>query len=187
MNHGIQADYISGSNFGWPDSVSVHRLANIVHAGVVVGENCRIDAFVTITGKVKIGARVHISTGASIFGTHGVVIGDGCSMSPGSKIFTGTSDVHSPSLSGACLENQNGIYGTVVIGSFTEIGSNSVILPGAVIGNEVQIGANATVRIGAKVPDNEVWAGVPAHYLFNRAPVDRALMMGTKVMERELG
>lgn len=170
-------DFLPGSSFGLPDSVQVHRWANLA-GDIVCGEHCRIDAFVTITGKVKLGARVHIGAGACIFGSAGVVMGEGCTLSAGAKIFTGTSDVHSDSLSGACLVGRDGIYAPVTVGAFTEIGSGTVVLPGACIGDEVQIGANAVVRTNEVVPDNEVWAGVPAHYLCPRAKIDRALMMG---------
>ena len=176
ITHGIRSDYISGRNFGWPDSVLVHRLANIVADGVVVGEHSRIDAFVTITGKVRLGARVHIGASACIFGGSGVVMGDGCTLSSGARIFTGTSDVHSDALSGACLPGRDGIYAPVIVGAFTEIGSGSVVLPGAVIGDEVQIASNATVRAGAKIPDNQVWGGLPAHYLCPRTKIDRVRM-----------
>jgi acetyltransferase-like isoleucine patch superfamily enzyme len=172
-------DYLSGSNFGWPESVRVHRLANIVGERVTVGEHSRIDAFVTISGSVQIGKRVHIANGAAIFGGEGVTIGDGCSVSPGAQIFTATDDVHSDMLAGPQLVEQYAKRAPVRMGAFSVVGANSVVLPGAVIGDEVQIGACAVVR--GTVPDNQVWAGVPAHYLCPRAKVDRAKMMGYEI------
>src|SRR3990167_2373581 len=83
----LHDDYFSGLYFGLPVSVHVHKLANIATDHLKCGEHCRIDAFVTITGNVTLGDRVHIGTGACLFGTHGITIGDGASISPGAKIF----------------------------------------------------------------------------------------------------
>lgn len=180
MNSGLGFDdgspYLSGVNWGWPDTVKVHRLANIVGDRIKVGEHSRIDAFTTITGNVTIGARVHISTGACIFGTDGVTIGDGCSLSPGAKIFTATDDIRSDLLSGPQLAERYAKRKSVKIGAFSVIGANSVVLPGAEIGDEVQIGSLAVVR--SIIADGEVWIGAPAHFLCKRVKVDRAKMMG---------
>ena len=71
------------------NGAKIHPQANI--SGVVtIGDNSRIDAFVTITGNVRIGRNVHISTGACIFGGQGVDIGDYSAISVGVKIFTAT-------------------------------------------------------------------------------------------------
>lgn len=51
----------------------------------------------------------------------------------------------------------------VIIGNNVFIGVNSVVLPGVKIGNNVVIGALSLVN--KDIPDNTVWAGVPAHYI----------------------
>jgi acetyltransferase-like isoleucine patch superfamily enzyme len=174
-------DYLTGENFGWPKSVRVHKWANIVGDAVKVGEHSRIDAFVTLTGRVTLGARVHVSTGASIFGgAEGITIGDGCSVSVGVKIFTTSDDVHCDMLAGPQLAEHYGKSGAVAMGAFSVLGAGAVVLPGVVIGDEAQIGANAVIR--CNIPENQVWAGVPAHYLCPRAKLDRAKMMGYEAM-----
>lgn len=50
--------------------------------------------------------------------------------------------------------------GRVTIGNNVFIGAESVVLPGVTIGNNVIIGANSTVT--HDVPDNMVYAGIPA-------------------------
>ncbi len=54
----------------------------------------------------------------------------------------------------------------VFIGSDVWIGSRVTILPGVHIGNGAVIGAGTVVT--KDVPDYEVWAGNPAHYLKSR-------------------
>ncbi len=173
-------DYLSGVNFGLPSSCKVHRLANIA-GNVKAGENCRIDAFVTVTGNVTLGACVHLSTGAAIFGTHGVIIGDGCSLSPGAKIFTATDDIHSDALANPQLKNRKDKCGAVQMGDFSVVGANSVVLPNVCIGAQVQIGANAVIR--TDIPDNQVWVGNPGHYLCPRAALDIHKIMGYEVTQ----
>ena len=52
------------------------------------------------------------------------------------------------------------LYGSIIVGDNVFIGINSIILPGVEIGNNVVIGAGAVVT--KNVPDNTVYAGVPA-------------------------
>lgn len=171
--------YLSGVNWGLPASVRVHRLANIAAAVFRCGEDCRIDAFVTLTGDVTLGDRVHLGTGACIFGGAGVTIGMGCSLSPGAKIFTASDDVQSCLLAGPQLAARRANAAAVSVGEFSVIGANAVVLPGVTLGAQVQIGANAVVR--TDVPNNEVWGGVPARYLCPRAKLDTAAMMGWEI------
>lgn len=150
--------YESGEKWGLPASTLVHRLANIA-GHVTAGENCRIDAFVTLTGTVKLGANCHIGTGASIFATHGFYAADMVSVSPGAKIFTATTDINSDCLAyhrEATFEAKP-LIGRVKVGWGSAIGANAVILPGVTIGEQVQVGANAT--ISQDLPDFGVYVG----------------------------
>lgn len=52
------------------------------------------------------------------------------------------------------------IYGPIVVGNRTFIGARSIILPNVNIGNNCIVGAGSVVT--KNIPDNEVWAGVPA-------------------------
>lgn len=51
----------------------------------------------------------------------------------------------------------------IVIGNNTFVGMNSLILPGTRIGNNVIIGAGSVVK--GTIPDNTVYAGVPARFI----------------------
>jgi UDP-3-O-[3-hydroxymyristoyl] glucosamine N-acyltransferase len=166
--------YISGLEWGWPESVRVHHTA-IIWGHVHVGEFSRIDAFAVITGEVDLGKRVHIGHGAGIYGGAGVSIGDCSTLSPGSRIFTGTDDVGYSMLASPTLKDRAGRFGEVHVGAFSVIGSNSVVLPRAHIGEEVQIAALSMVR--GRIPDNQVWGGTPARYIMERMKLDREKML----------
>lgn len=155
-------NYAAGSAYGLPESCRVHRLANIA-GRLRAGENCRIDAFTTITGDVRIGERVHIGTGAAIFGTGGVTIGDGTSVSPGAKIFSATEDPESGLASNPMLDPRYARTAPVIIGARAVIGANSVVLPGICVGDDTLVGALSLVN--ATLPAGWICAGVPAGLL----------------------
>lgn len=52
------------------------------------------------------------------------------------------------------------IYGPIIVGDNTFIGARSIIMPNVTIGNNCIIGAASVVT--KNIPDNEVWAGIPA-------------------------
>lgn len=154
--------YISGKDFGLPESVMVHRLANIA-GELTCGERCRIDAFVTITGKVKLGSNCHIATGSSLFGSEGIEIGDECSTSPGSQIFTTSYDRGSRHQANPMVDDKVYRASPVKIGSRCIIGTNSVVLPGAVVTDDVCIGALSLVNTSIHTPG--IYAGIPARLI----------------------
>lgn len=113
----------------------------------MMGPNCRIDAFATITGKVVLGHDCHIGTGATIHGGEGVKIGDETSISPGAHIFTAsfnreTGHLANPQLGSRMVADR----APVKIGARCIIGAGSVVLPGAVVDDDVLIGALSLVE-----------------------------------------
>jgi galactoside O-acetyltransferase len=141
----------------------ISHLANLVGNGIKLGNNCRIDPFVTITGYVTIGDNVHIGVGVCIFGGGGVIIGDKVSLSPGCKIFSTNEDADSGYLSNPTLEDSHAHTAPVIIGNRSVIGSNSVVLPGLVIGDDVQVGALSLVK--QDLASGFIYAGIPAKAL----------------------
>lgn len=95
----------------------------IVCDGVITTVNCQIGSHVLLNLNATIG--------------HDVVIGDYCSIMPGTNI-----------------------SGNVIIGEATLIGSGAVILQGITIGSNVKVGAGAVVT--KDVPDNTTVIGIPA-------------------------
>ena len=146
---------------------SIDKLANIV-GDLKTGKDCRIDAYVTVTGDVTIGDNVHIGVGACIFGGGGVTIGDQTSLSPGCKIFSATEDANSGRLSNPTIKNRYAKTAPVVIGKRVIIGSNSVVLPGVMIPDDTQIGALSLVN--RSIPPG-IHAGIPTKRLRDKPPL----------------
>lgn len=139
----------------------ISPLANVI-ADLECGENCRIDPFVTITGKVRLGNNVHIGVGACIFGSEGVYIGNDCSISPGAKLFTGTFDDETGYKANPQLSEKEYKKGSIRIGDRCIVGANSVVLPNVVLDDDVLIGALSLVK---KSLSKGLYAGITAKEL----------------------
>lgn len=133
----------------------IHELSNLVGDKIVIGKNCRIDPFVTITGMVRIGDNVHVGVGACIFGDGGVTVEDGVSISPGVKIYTRT-DCN-------VQEDEGSEYIPVLLEEKCWVGTNSIVLPGTVIGAGARVGALSLAR--GKLLPRWIYVGCPAKAL----------------------
>lgn len=143
----------------------ISPLANIV-GDLKCGENCRIDPFVTITGKVVLGNNVHLGAGVCIFGGFGVEVGDDTSLSPGSKVFTSSYDASTGHLANPQLKNKVYSSGPVFIGKRSILGANSVVLPNVKIPDDVLIGAQSLVT--KDLTKNSIYAGSPVRKIRDR-------------------
>lgn len=112
-----------------------------------IGKNCSIGMFTEIGDGVRIGNNVRIGKG--VFIPAGVIIGDGAFIGPHVCF---SNDTYPP----AAKEE----WKRTVVGIRASIGATASIRPGAHIGNGALVGMGAVVT--CVVPDNEIWAGVPA-------------------------
>ena len=145
----------------------IHPLANIA-GKVTVGEGSRIDAFVTITGRVTIGRNVHISTGACIFGGEGVEIGDYSAVSVQAKIFTATEDLSGESFVNPTVDHDRSPRkAPISIGRHCVVGAGSVLLPGAKFHDGACCGALSLVK--EPLASWSIYAGTPARYIKARS------------------
>jgi acetyltransferase-like isoleucine patch superfamily enzyme len=114
-----------------------------------LGDHCRVDDFVVISGKVKLGKYVHIAVHSDLSGgDFGIEMLDFSGCAFGVSIVAQTDDYSGknmtnptvpPSLTGATGK-------TVVVGKHAIIGAKSLLLPGASIGEGAAIGAMSMVR-----------------------------------------
>jgi galactoside O-acetyltransferase len=149
------------------NGAQVHRLANIVGA-VEIGVGSRIDAFVTITGRVKIGRYVHIGAGVGIFGANGFEIGDYSGLSPGVQIFTATEDLSGRTVMHPTAPVERPVASSPIrVGEHCTIGANSVLLPGAELPDGACVGALSLVK--TKLAPWSISAGIPAQYIKSRS------------------
>ena len=61
------------------------------------------------------------------------------------------------------------IFGRIKIGNNVTLGVRSFIMPNVTIGNRSIIAAYSVVTMGTRIPDNEIWGGVPAKKIGTRA------------------
>ncbi|GAB3604664.1 acetyltransferase [Conyzicola nivalis] len=123
------------------------RYATVVDPSVRNPARCRIGAGsivlanVTITADATVGDHVVVMPGTTI--THDDVVDDYATLAAGVSL-----------------------GGGVTVGRGAYVGMNAAVLPGVTIGVRAVVGMAAAVL--QDVPDNETWAGVPAHPLTAR-------------------
>jgi len=112
-----------------------------IHPKAIIGDNCWIGSDVMISEHVEIGDNVSISCGVKIHD-------------------------HDTSYNHATEKNIGITYYKVKIGSNTQIGSNSVIVPtdkDLTIGDNVIVGALSLVK--HDIPDRHVMGGNPLRFI----------------------
>jgi acetyltransferase-like isoleucine patch superfamily enzyme len=126
----------------------VWAFAHVV-TGAVIGEDCNICEHTFVEGRVKIGDRVTIKCGVSLW--EGMTVENDVFIGP-DAVFTNDARPRSrkyPRLFAKCLLKQG-----------CSIGANSTILPGLTIGRWSMVGAGAVVT--RNVPDYALVIGNPA-------------------------
>jgi acetyltransferase-like isoleucine patch superfamily enzyme len=125
-----------------------HRI--MLRENNVIGNNCRIGNYTELHGNVKMGKFCSLHSSVCI--VEDAVIGEFVWISPGTIL---TNDITPPSL------NRK----SPVIGDYTFIAVNCVILPGIEIGTNCLIGASSTVT--RNIPDYSVCVGSPGKIISN--------------------
>ena len=140
---------------------------------ITIGESVSVGAFAeiivhrqnrnaTIEGKLVLGDRVVISTGANIRAAGGTIsIGDGSGIGQHTVIAAGTHTI-TPGVARFNTPFDESRSG-VTIGTNVWIAANCVVLPGLTIGDNAVISAGSLVS--TDVPPGEIWRGVPARKL----------------------
>ena len=154
-----------GKNVIIRDWVRINRPENIW-----IGDNVMIDDYVLLSGGkgdnlLEIHDHVHIAAFVSINGGAGCIFEYGSSVSHGSRIFNSVDDYVDGALINPTfpekLRNQK--EGQVILGEFSCLGANTVVLPGIKIGKGATTGAGSIV-----IHDLEPWgiyAGAPARFI----------------------
>jgi acetyltransferase-like isoleucine patch superfamily enzyme len=118
------------------------------------GEGSSIYHNSYVYGDVSVGRDTWIGPFTLLDGSGGLTIGDSCSISSGVQIYS--HDTVRWAVSGGVVETERA---PVAIGSFTYIGSQTVVDRGVTIGDHVVIGACSFIN--RDIPAYTVAAGVP--------------------------
>ncbi len=128
-----------------------------------IGDNVRISDFCRISCACKIGNDVEIATGTYIsggFDKHTFEIGDCSSLAAGVKVWL-SSNVYVNELVTHSIPEVKELEGSVKLGKFTGVGTNSVIMPNNNIPEGVVIGALSFVPSKYNFEPWTVYAGNP--------------------------
>jgi len=139
-----------------------------------IGDDSIIDDYCYFSTRVKIGNCSHIASGCSIAGGADFLfeIGNYSSLSAGVKVWCTSDDfvndiVAIPPRDIGVLKTHL-ITGDVIMGDYTAVGSNSVIMPNNHIPDGTVIGSLSFVPPGYKFLSWSVYAGIPIRFLRKR-------------------
>ena len=158
----------------------------------VVGDDSIVDDYCYFSTMVRIGVCSHIASGCSIAGgaERQFELGDFSSLSSGVKVWCTSDDFVNDLVTiipdGATQVKDHLISGDVIIGNYTAIGSNTVIMPRNTIPEGVAIGALSFVPPEFHFQPWMVYAGVPIRALRerNRSNVLRQAELLKRMMEQ---
>lgn len=130
---------------------------------ITIGPDCAIhDSVMLLTygGDIQIGAHCSINPFTVVYGTGGIVIGEGVRIAAHTVIVPSnhnrSSDARPLRLAGYSAKG-------IVIGDHVWVGTGCRILDGVTIGRHAILGAGAVIR--NSVPDNTLAVGVPARLI----------------------
>lgn len=131
------------------DNVLVSRKASFYSvSNISLGDNVRIDDFCILSGKVTIGNNVHISAYCALYGKYEIEINDFCGCSPRCTIYSETDDFSGNYMIGAVLpEELTNVYGKkVIMKKYSQLGANTIVMPGVTIEEGAVTGAFSFVN-----------------------------------------
>lgn len=135
-----------------------------------IGDNCRIDDFCVVSGRVMMGRNVHIAPMCLVAGgSLGIELGDFSGLAYHVQVFTQSDDY-----SGATMTNptvptrfKNESKAPVSIGRHAIIGAGSIIVPGVCVKEGTSVGAFSLVL--KSTDDWSVYFGIPAKRIRERS------------------
>ncbi|WP_048151684.1 acyltransferase [Methanolacinia paynteri] len=119
--------------------------------------------FCIIMGEPTIGKNVWIGYFTVIDGTGGLIIEDGVEVSSGAKIMSHSTEwrcINEKRIVNGEINKEDISYKPVIVGKYSFIGTNAVILKGVKIGHHSIIGAGSVVT--RDIPPYSVAVGIPA-------------------------
>ncbi|MCX7544501.1 acyltransferase [Marinicella gelatinilytica] len=153
------------------ENVQVSRQSSIYNPeNIILSDNCRVDDFCLLSGKIIIGQFVHITPYCLLAGgTPGITLNDFSTLAYGTYIFTQSDDYSGETMTNSLIPTKykNEKKEPVILESHSIIGARSTILPGVTIAEGTAIGAMSLV-LKSTLPWG-IYAGIPARRIKERS------------------
>lgn len=150
-------------------NVKISRKCSIYSPGeITIGNNVRIDDFCILTGKIIIGNNVHISAYSALYGKSVIEFKDYSGCSARTIIYSESDDYSGEYLIGAVNDKAltNVQKGKVTLEKYTQLGANSIVMPGVTI-NEGAVTGTFTF-VNKNLDEWTINAGIPCKKIKDR-------------------
>ncbi len=138
-----------------PSDSTIHMWANFFNPkGIVIGHDSIIGDHCFLDGRAPLTVGNHVGIASQVL------------------IYNDEHDINSP--------DYRNSFGPVTIGDYVFIGPRVIILPGITIGDGAVVAAGAVVT--KNIPDFEIWGGVPAKKISNRAIKNPSYKLGRPML-----
>jgi len=151
-------------------NVLISRKCSIYGAqNISIGNNVRVDDFCILSGNIKIGNYVHISAYSALYGLGGIEIGNFCGVSPRCTLFSASDDFSGEHMISPMVPEELTKVDArkIVMKDYSQLGTNSSIMPGVIIGEGAVLGAHSLVK--DNLDDWSISVGVPAKMVKQRS------------------
>ncbi len=136
---------------------------------IILGDNCRVDDFCVLSGKIKLGRNVHIAVFCNLAGgDEGIEMEDFSTLAYFCNVFTRSDDYSGETMTNATVPNEykNVKKAPVRIGRHVIVGTGSTIFPGVHVREGCSIGAYTLVTKSTE--PWKIYIGIPAKPLKER-------------------
>ncbi|BDR96154.1 acyltransferase [Proteus mirabilis] len=137
-----------GTNCKISTKASIYRPEEIE-----IGNDCRIDDFVILSGKIHLKNNIHIAAFCNLSaGECSILFEDFSGLAYGCHVFTGSDDYSGRTMTNPTipLKYKNLKEKNIIIGKHAIIGTNSIIMPGVTIAEGTAVGALSMVTKSTK-------------------------------------
>ena len=151
-------------------NVLISRYAQIYSPQEIsIGDNVRIDDFCILSGKITIGAHIHIAAYCALYGAnYGIVMEDYTGLSARTTIYAAMDDFSGDYLIGPIYDDKytNVTGGSVKICKYAQIGAGGLVFPSVCVGEGAVLGAMSMTK--QELAPWSIYAGVPAKKIKQR-------------------
>ena len=136
---------------------------------VEIGNNVRIDDFVTVSGKVVLGNYIHIAQYVSLYGgIKGIIMEDFSAISSRTAVYATSNDYSGRFMTNPTVPEKytGGTDAAVYLGKHAIIGCMSVILPGVTVPIGCAVGAMSLCN--KSLDEWGIYAGIPVKRIKER-------------------